>query len=115
MGPGLGCELRHRIKLRFFTGLRPSEELALVVIDYDAEHGRVERHQGAHQRVDSDVTKPGEDRHVALCPGAMAFFERQLRLSERRVQSGPIDKHEAPSVVLTDISISTLEQVRILM
>jgi integrase len=33
-------------ELRFFTGLRPSEAIALVVTDYDAARG-VQRHQGS--------------------------------------------------------------------
>lgn len=32
-------------ELRFFTGLRPSEEIALVVTDYDAGHGVLTWHR----------------------------------------------------------------------
>jgi hypothetical protein len=37
-------------ELRFFTGLGPSEEIALVVTDYDAAHGRAECDQSARPR-----------------------------------------------------------------
>ena len=34
-------------ELRFFTGLRPSEQIALLVTDFDERKGRATRHQGA--------------------------------------------------------------------
>jgi integrase len=78
-------------ELRFFTGLRPSEEIALVVTDYDAAHGVLSITKARVLGIDKDVTKTGEDRRIALCPRAIAVIERQLRLHERLAQSGLID------------------------
>jgi integrase len=77
-------------ELRFFTGLRPSEEIALVVTDYDAGHGVLSITKARVLGIDKDVTKTGEDRRIFLCPRAIAVIERQLRLRERRAQSGRI-------------------------
>jgi integrase len=78
-------------ELRFFTGLRPSEEIALVVTDYDAAHGVLSITKARVLGIDKDVTKTGEDRRIFLCPRAIAIIERQLRLRERLAQSGLID------------------------
>ena len=78
-------------ELRFFTGLRPSEEIALVVTDYDAAHGVLSITKACVLGIDKDVTKTGEDRRIFLCSRAIAVIERQLRLRERRAQSGRID------------------------
>jgi integrase len=78
-------------ELRFFTGLRPSEEIALVVTDYDAAHGVLSITKAHVLGIDKDVTKTGEDRRIFLCPRAITVIERQLRLRERLVQSGLID------------------------
>jgi len=78
-------------ELRFFTGLRPSEEIALVVTDYDAAHGVLSITKARVLGIDKDVTKTGEDRRIVLCPRAIAVIERQLHLRERMVQSGLID------------------------
>jgi integrase len=80
-------------ELRFFTGLRPSEAVALVVTDYDAAHGVLSVTKARVGGIDRDVTKTDEDRRVALCPRAAAVIERQLRLRERLARSGLID-HE---------------------
>jgi integrase len=81
-------------ELRFFTGLRPSEEIALVVTDYDAAHGVLSVTKARVNGIDQDVTKTGEDRRLVLCPRAAAVIERQLRLRERWVQAGLI-QHES--------------------
>jgi integrase len=70
-------------ELRFFTGLRPSEEIALVVTDYDAAHGVLSIAKARVLGIDKDVTKTGEDRRIVLCSRARAIIERQLRLRER--------------------------------
>jgi integrase len=80
-------------ELRFFTGLRPSEEIALTVTDYDAGHGVLSVTKARVLGIDKDVTKTGEDRRILLCPRAVAIIERQLRLRERLVREGRID-HE---------------------
>ena len=51
-------------ELRFFTGLRPSEEIALVVTDYDAAHGVLSITKARVLGIDKDVTKTGEDRRI---------------------------------------------------
>ena len=78
-------------ELRFFTGLRPSEEIALVVTDYDAAHGVLSITKARVLGIDKDVTKTGEDRRIVLCPRAIAVIERQFHLRERMVRSGLID------------------------
>jgi len=78
-------------ELRFFTGLRPSEEIALVVTDFDAAHGVLSITKARVLGIDKDVTKTGEDRRIVLCPRAIAVIERQLHLRERTVRSRLID------------------------
>jgi integrase len=80
-------------ELRFFTGLRPSEEIALGVTDYNAAHGTLSVTKARVQGIDKDCTKTGEDRTLVLCPRAIAIIERQLRLRRQWVRTGRID-HE---------------------
>jgi integrase len=80
-------------EFRFFTGLRPSEAIALVVTDYDAMRGVLSITKARVNGIDKDVTKTGEDRRVVLCPRAIAIIERQLRMRDRLVRAGAID-HE---------------------
>jgi hypothetical protein len=75
-------------ELRFFTGLRPSEEIALVVTDYDAAHGVLSITKARVLGIDKDVTKTGEDRRIRLCRRAITVIERQLRLRERLAREG---------------------------
>jgi integrase len=79
-------------ELRFFTGLRPSEEIALVVNDYDAAHGVLSVTKARVSGIAKDCTKTGEDRRILLCPRAVAILERQLRLRERGVRAGLIHR-----------------------
>jgi integrase len=51
-------------EFRFFTGMRPSEEIALVLSDLD-------------------LVKTGEDRRIVLCPRALAVLKRPLALRAR--------------------------------
>jgi integrase len=46
-------------ELRFFTGLRPSEEIALAVTDYDARHGVLSITKARVSGIDKDCTKTG--------------------------------------------------------
>jgi integrase len=55
-------------EFRFFTGLRPSEEIALTVTDYDANHRILSVTKARVNGVDQDTTKTGKDRRIALCP-----------------------------------------------
>lgn len=77
-------------ELRFFTGLRPSEEIALVVTDYDSAQGVLSVTKARVNGIDRDVTKTGEDRRIHLCPRAKVVVERQLRLRRNAVRAGLI-------------------------
>src|SRR6185437_2610796 len=70
-------------ELRFFTGLRPSEEIALVITDYDAAHGVLSITKARVLGGGKNGTQPGEDRRIRLCRRAIPVIERQLRLRER--------------------------------
>jgi integrase len=75
-------------EFRFFTGLRPSEEIALLATDYDAAKGILNITKARVDGIDKDATKTGEDRLILLCPRAVAILERQLRLREQFVGAG---------------------------
>lgn len=80
-------------EFRLFTGLRPSEQIALLVSDFDPVHTLLHVTKARVRRIDRDVTKTGEARQILLCPRAVAIIERQLRLRERLKSEGHID-HE---------------------
>ena len=78
-------------EFRFFTGLRPSEEIALTVSDYDAAFGTLTVNKACVLGIDKDCTKTRQDRVIQLCPRAIAVLERQLQLRERLQRAGLID------------------------
>ena len=78
-------------EFRFFTGLRPSEQFALVVSDFDPVHGTLSVTKARVAGVDRDRTKTGEDRRVQLCARARAVLQRQLRLREQLKHADRID------------------------
>ncbi len=80
-------------EFRFFTGLRPSEQIALVVSDYDVVNGVLSVTKARVAGVDRDRTKIDEDRRVVLSPRARSVLERQLALREILVRKGRI-RHE---------------------
>src|SRR4051812_18692441 len=80
-------------EFRFFTGLRPSEQIALVLSDIDLVHGFISINKARVSGVDRDKTKTSEDRRVQLCPRALSVLRRQLRLRESLAAAGEID-HE---------------------
>jgi integrase len=80
--------------LRFFTGLRPSEQIALLVSDYDRANGVLSITKARVHGIQRDVTKTGEDRRVELCPRAMAILESHLAWRASFVSQGRID-HDA--------------------
>lgn len=80
-------------EFRFFAGLRPSEQIALGVADYDAKHRTLSITKARVAGMDKDVTKTGNDRRIALSPRAVAALERQLALRERLRRAGRSD-HE---------------------
>jgi integrase len=75
-------------ELRFFTGLRPSEQIALVVTDYDRRNGVLSVTKARVHGIDQDVTKTREDRRVVLGPRAIAVLERHLTVRERWSRAG---------------------------
>jgi integrase len=81
-------------EFRFFTGLRPSEEIALLVSDFDPERKVLAVTKARVAGLDRDITKTGESRWVELCPRASAVLHRQLMLRERLNQAGRL-KHDS--------------------
>ena len=80
-------------EFRFFTGMRPSEQIALLVADFDAAKGTLTVNKARVAGLDKDSTKTGEDRLIELCPRALAVLTRQLALRARFELAGKID-HE---------------------
>jgi integrase len=78
-------------EFRFFTGLRPSEQIALLVSDFDAAHGTLDVTKARVDGQDKDSTKTGEDRRIALCPRAIVVLKRQLALRAELLRKGKID------------------------
>jgi integrase len=78
-------------EFRFFTGLRPSEQVALVVSDFDPAQRTLTISKARVGGIDKDSTKTGEDRRIELCPRASHVLNRQLALRERLVRAGKID------------------------
>jgi integrase len=55
-------------EFRFFTGLRPSEQIALMLSDIDLKQGVVSVNKACVAGIDRDCTKTGEDRCVHRKP-----------------------------------------------
>jgi integrase len=87
-------------EFRFFTGLRPSEEIALTVSDYDRVNGVLSVTKARVDGIDKDCTKTGDDRRIKLCPRAVAILERQLQARARLMEPRGI-QHE-PHLFVTD-------------
>ena len=77
-------------EFRFFTGMRPSEEIALVLSDVDVMNGIVSVNKARVAGIDRCQTKTGEDRIVVLCPRALAVLNGQLALRARLEAAGTI-------------------------
>jgi integrase len=77
-------------EFRFFTGMRPSEEIALVLSDLDVVNGIVSVNKARVAGVDRCQTKTGEDRRITLCPRALVVLKRQLALRARLEAAGVI-------------------------
>ncbi len=75
---------------RFFTGLRPSEQIALLVTDFDPDKGVLSVTKARVLRRDKDRTKTQEDRLIELCPRALEILKRHLRLRDKYVADGKI-------------------------
>ena len=80
-------------EFRFFTGLRPSEQIALLVSDCDIGQGRVNITKARVMSRDKDRTKTCTDRLIELCPRALAVLKRHLALRARLQLAGKI-RHE---------------------
>jgi integrase len=78
-------------EFRFFTGLRPSEQIALVMTDLDVVNGIVSVNKSRVYGVTRSKTKTGEDRRIQLCPRALSILKRQLLLRARLKADGKID------------------------
>ena len=76
---------------RFFTGLRPSEEIALRVRDFDEVEGTLSITKARVYGVDRNMTKTCEDRVVQLCPRAIVTLKRQLNLYQRLKARGSVN------------------------
>jgi integrase len=77
-------------EFQFFTGLRPSEQIASLVDDCDLSQGKVKVSKACVMKRDKDRTKTGEDRMVELCPRALEVLKRQLALRARLKLAGKI-------------------------
>jgi integrase len=75
-------------EFRFFTGLRPSEQIALLVADCDLNQAKISITKARVMGRDNDRTKTSEDRLVELCPRALEVLKRQLAPCARRKLAG---------------------------
>ena len=78
-------------EFRFFTGLRPSEEIALRVSDYDAIRGTLDVTKARVNGIDKDCTKTGDDLRIVLSPRAIGVLRRHLAFRDALVRAGEID------------------------
>ena len=78
-------------EFRFFTGLRPSEQVALVVSDFDSSRGTLTIDKARVGGIHKDSTKTGEDHCIELCPRALQVLRRQLALRESLKRTGKIN------------------------
>jgi integrase len=78
-------------EFRFFTGLRPSEQIALIVSDFDSSRGTLSVTKARVDGIDKNTTKTHEDRLFELCPRALAILDSQLKLRGELQRAGRID------------------------
>ena len=81
-------------EFRFFTGLRPSEQIALLVSDCDVGQHKINVTKARVLSRDKDRTKTSEDRLIELCPRALEVLQRQLALRAQLKLAGKIDHQE---------------------
>jgi integrase len=81
-------------EFRFFTGPRPSEQIALRVSDFDEAQGTLSVTKSRVYGVDKNITKTREDRVFPLCPRAIAVLRRQLALYRNLRSRGRVDHHQ---------------------
>jgi integrase len=63
-------------EFRFFTGLRPSEQIALLVNDFNPVEETLTINKARVAGADKDSTKTGEDRRIVLSPRALDILRR---------------------------------------
>jgi integrase len=78
-------------EFRFYTGMRPSEQIALLVSDFDIARGTLSVNKARVAGFDKDSTKTGEDRRIVLCSRALDVLDRQLALRKRLEFAGKIN------------------------
>jgi integrase len=78
-------------EFRFFTGLRPSEEIMLELGDCDLHNGRISITKVRVLGREKDRTKTREDREITLCGRALQVLRRQLALRDQVARAGKID------------------------
>ena len=78
-------------EFRLFTGLRPSEQIALVISDLDSARETLDVTKARVDGLEKDSTKTGDDRRIVLCPRAIGVLKRQLALRALLVREGRID------------------------
>jgi integrase len=66
-------------EFRLFTGMRPSEEIALVLSDLDLANGIVSVNKARVAGIDRDQTKTGEDRRITPSRERGPFFSGNSR------------------------------------
>lgn len=78
-------------EFRFFTGLRPSEEIALRVRDFDEAQRSLSVTKARVYGIDKNNSKTRKDRVIELPPRAIVVLKRQLALRQALVARGRID------------------------
>jgi integrase len=77
-------------EFRFFTGMRPSEQIALLVADFDPARETLNVTKARVAGIDKDSTKTGEDRRMELSVRALDVLNRQLALRKQLELAGKI-------------------------
>jgi integrase len=80
-------------EVRFFTGMRPSEQIALEVSDFDAKAGTLHICKARVEARDKAYTKTGVDRTIELSPRSLVALQRLLLIRAKLKLVGKID-HE---------------------
>jgi len=80
-------------EFRLFTGLRPSEQIALTTGDFDSEKRLLNINKARVDGAEKDCTKTYEDRQIELSPRAAQILIQQLEMREQLMRRGQID-HE---------------------
>jgi integrase len=72
--------MSYRAAINLAGQLRPSEEIALTIRDFDEAHGTLSVTKARVLGMDKDTTKAREDRIIQLSPRALVVLKRQLAL-----------------------------------